>query len=116
MTSDADVLIKAAEKLERILGQCTPGPWRRGGYGNYGPTVSADLPGPPYDDDAFGVETYDSQRGRVDAEYVETMNPLVGGVLAALLRRLDAAGDAPTEAIALARVILEQHEQRWPES
>lgn len=114
-----ELLTQAADKLERILAGCTPGPWRRGGYGNYGPTVSADLPGPPYAADAFGVETYDSERGRFDAEFLETMNPIVGQALLALFRQLAWMGSMDPdqlhrvgvdEALLLAQAILDQHE------
>jgi hypothetical protein len=111
-----DALIRAAEKLERILDRCTPGPWRRFGYGSYGPTVSADLRGLPYDDDAFGVETSDSDRGRADAEYLETMNPSVAGLLVELLRRLHSDGDPRLLAVAFAHSILDQHEYEGPRS
>jgi hypothetical protein len=103
-----ETVAAAADKLERILAGATPGPWRRGGYGNYGPTVSAYLPGPPYDDDEFGVETHDSERGRVDAEYLETMNPIVGRAVLAVLHA--AALNPSREEVALAQAILDQHQ------
>ncbi len=104
---DRKLVQRAADKLERILNNCTPGPWRRGGYGNYGWAVSADNPD---SNDAFSVEVSDSEQGKADAEYLETMNPEVGREILVLLQSYAAGHTSDSHAFYIAQAILDQRE------
>lgn len=77
MTTPAEELRTAAEKLRTLAGDATPGPWRQSGIGDYG--WSVDTP------DVFIAETEDSEKGRADADHIAAMHPAVGAANADLL-------------------------------
>lgn len=101
MTTPADQLRTAAEKLRHLAGIASPGPWRTTGAGDHGWTVSMPSSG-------LAIETEDSEQGAVDADYIAAMHPGVGTALADWLD--SAAVDAEQigadhRALAVARLI-----------
>lgn len=101
MTSPADEITAAAERLRHLAGVASPGPWRTTGIGDFGWTVSMPSSG-------LSIEAEDSEQGAVDCDYIATVHPAVG---AALADWLDSAADyfhrtpGREHALAVARAI-----------
>jgi hypothetical protein len=106
VTADRDLLTQAADYLDEILATCSPGPWRRTGYGDFGPGVAASPAHWDPTDPHLGIETADTDRGRVDAAYIEAMNPIVGHALRDLLRAAVQSSTPSDYLLAAAREIL----------
>lgn len=81
------LLRRAADRLDDLAGAATPGPWKRGGIGDFGWSVHM---GPT------AVETEDSQQGNADAAYIAAADPGVGATLVLWLRT-EAASTAGDE-------------------
>jgi len=105
--TDLELIDAAIRKLNRLLDTCSPGPWVRGGYGSYGWTVLADG-SRPFDptDPHLGIETADSERGKADAEFIATMNPITAGAVVGLLTWVRDTGERTEVAAVLAQAIL----------
>ncbi|MGW2721387.1 hypothetical protein [Streptomyces sp. NPDC001492] len=101
MTTPAEELRTAADKLRTLAGDATPGPWRQSGIGDYG--WSVDTP------DVFIAETEDSEKGRADADHIAAMHPAVGLALADWLdetaRNAEPFGTISHHAVNVARAI-----------
>jgi hypothetical protein len=107
MSTDLDLIDQAIIKLGRLIDTCSPGPWVRGGYGDYGPSVIADNyrhsdPTDPH----LGIETYDSPRGYADAEFIATLNPTTAAAIIGLLTVCRDRGTNVDAAVVLAQAIL----------
>lgn len=74
MTTPADELRAAADKLRALASTATDGPWHQKGIGDEGWTVTSA--------NRFIAETEDSEKGRADADWIATMHPGVGNALA----------------------------------
>lgn len=102
MTTPADELRAAADKIRVLATTATDGPWRQSGIGDQGWTVDT-----PH---AFVAETEDSEKGRADADWIAGMHPGVGGTLADWLdetaRNAEPFGVINARALAVARAIL----------
>lgn len=105
MTSPSDELRTAATRLRSLATAATPGPWEQTGIGDYGWAVH-------FGHSAAGVETQDSDQGRADADYIATMHPGIGTLLADWLDTAAANAAALTwpndfieRALAVARAI-----------
>ncbi|MER6492655.1 hypothetical protein [Streptomyces griseorubiginosus] len=83
MTTPADELRAAAEKIRALAATATDGPWHQSGIGDEGWTVASP--------DQFIAETEDGEKGRADADYIAAMGPNVGEKLA---RWLDVTADS----------------------
>ncbi|WP_320784164.1 DUF6221 family protein [Streptomyces sp. CRN 30] len=94
---------------ERSTRAATPGPWRRSGFGNYGPAVTF---GRTY----TGIETEDSEQGRADADHIAEHDPV------RVLREIDAkrqilslyvtaANDRETLRVRMREVVNTNHEE-----
>ena len=88
--SAASELRAAAGKLGALAGLATPGPWERGGIGDYGWTVRDVSPS-----GTFAIETEDSAQGQADAAWIALMSPELAEPLGDLLRSIAAVHEQP---------------------
>jgi hypothetical protein len=97
-----DLIDQAITKLVRLVDTCSPGPWERGGYNNFGWTVYAAAAGA----DLLSIETSDSDTGQADAEFIATLNPTTANALIGLLTVIRDRGVHVDAAVPLAQAIL----------
>lgn len=82
--TEAQELREAARLMRGRAQAASGGNWVAGGIGDYGWSVSADLPFPA-PQGVLSIETHDSEQGRADAEYIASWYPPVALVIADLL-------------------------------
>ncbi|WP_433730768.1 hypothetical protein ACQP2Y_20965 [Actinoplanes sp. CA-051413] len=104
MTTDLDLIDQAIAKLVRLVDTCSPGPWVRGGYGDFGWTVHTETTN--FRDGLLSIETADSDAGRADAEFIATLNPITANALIGLLTVVRDRGVHVDAAVVLAQAIL----------
>lgn len=101
MTTPAEELRTAAEKLRGLAATATDGPWHQSGIGDEGWTIASA--------DQFIAETEDSEKGRADADHIAAMHPAVGLALADWLgetaRNAEPFGPISHHAVNVARAI-----------
>ena len=98
MTGAAD-LRTAADRLEALAARTTPGDWRTAGLLATRPEVVAHSPD-------GGTEHVAEARANT-AAWITALSPAIAGPLAAWLRSA-AETNAPTEALAVARALLDR--------
>ena len=106
MSTDLGLIDQAIAKLVRLVDVCSPGPWVRGGYGDFGWTVYTDPTRGGTNSDLLSIETSDSDTGKADAEFIATLNPTTANALIGLLTVIRDRGEHVDAAVVLAQAIL----------
>ncbi len=94
---DRDLLLAAADRLERLARRSPAGDWRIGGLLATRPEVVAHRP------DGATEHVADARAG--SARWITAVSPAVAAPLAAWLREAAAADPVPSAALDLARVL-----------